>query len=401
VSYRLLLIGDAGNPDPKGEPALQTLATQVNRIPERTTVVFLGDNIYERGMPLPVPPQDPATEAAKEAAVDVAKVVISDVFQTRKQAEEIINAQIAVVRGNHARAIFLPGNHDWDQFQSGGRERILSFENYLDSVRTNDKVDVSLLPAGACPGPVSVPLGDRGELIAVDTQWWLEQRAADKATPDNNPSNCPNTTESAMHDALVDQLETAARAGRRTIVVGHHPLVTKGAHGGFVEPLTHLFPAQIAAAYVPFYVEWMPMPILGSMVVAIRACCSPSVQDIPNDINKHMRSELMRPMIEAGRRHAAPLAYAAGHDHDLQVFESIVGPPYLLVSGLGSSSQASAVGSNRRTLFAHSNTAHPGFIQIDFLDDGRVRMAVIEYTGPDSPPTEVYSTFLKPDRGPG
>ena len=224
VMYRLLLIGDAGDPDPKGEPVLKALAQQVNRLPKRTTVVFLGDNIYERGMPLPAPPPDPVTEAA----VEVAKVVVSDVFQTRKEAERIINAQIDVVRGNGARAIFIPGNHDWDQFQPlGGRDRILALQDYLQSVRAAEGVDVSLLPSGGCPGPVSVPLGDRGELIALDTQWWLETRGADKVTPENNPSQCPYTTESTVSDALLGMLETAARAGHRTIVVGHHPLATK------------------------------------------------------------------------------------------------------------------------------------------------------------------------------
>src|SRR5262245_12429717 len=132
VDYRLLLLGDAGDPNPDGEPVLLTLKQQVNRIPQRTTVVFLGDNIYERGMPLPSEPVDPATEAVAETAAEVARVIISDVIQTRKEAERIINAQIDVVRGNGARAIFVPGNHDWDQFQPfGGRERIIAMQDYL------------------------------------------------------------------------------------------------------------------------------------------------------------------------------------------------------------------------------------------------------------------------------
>jgi hypothetical protein len=264
-------------------------------------------------------------------------------------------------------------------------------------VHDKDRVDVSLLPPAACPGPVAVPLGDRAELIALDTQWWLEERAADKTTPEHNPSGCPYTTESAVRDALREMLETAARQGRRTIVVGHHPLATKGAHSGFVDPWAHLFPAKIGAGYVPFYVQWMPMPIIGTAVVELRACCSPSAQDTPNERNRHMRASLMRPMIEAAQHGAAPLAYAAGHDHSLQVFRSDNGPPFLLVSGLGSSVESSVVGSNSRTLFAHSNSAHPGFMQLDFLKDGRVRLAVIEYAEKDVPPYEMYSKFLTDD----
>lgn len=390
VTHRLLLIGDAGDPDPAGEPSLLALARQVSRIPERTTVVYLGDNVYERGMPPPAPPADDVTEAA----VEVAKALVSDVFQTREQAERILNAQIAPVRGTKARAVFVPGNHDWDQFQSGGRERILAQEAFLRGVRDSEKVDVMWLPAAGCPGPVSVPLGKYGALIAVDTQWWLETRQKEKVGPDQNPSNCPYVTEQAVQDAMLEQLRSAAAEGRRAIVVGHHPLATKGAHSGFVEPLTHLFPALIGAAYVPVYVEWLPMPVLGSVVVGVRWCCSPSAQDAPNSLNERMRAEVMQPMIEAERHGAAPLAYAAGHDHDLQVFASPAGPPFLLVSGLGSSAKASPVGSNRRTLFAHSNSQRPGFMQVDFLEDKRVRLAVIESAGPDLPLIEAYSIFL-------
>jgi hypothetical protein len=390
VSHRLLLIGDAGDPDPEGEPSLLALVRQVNRIPKRTTVVFLGDNVYERGMPPPAPPADELTEAA----VEVAKALVSDVFQTREQAERVLNAQVAAVRGNHARAIFVPGNHDWDQFQSGGRERILAQESFLQAVRDNEKVDATLLPPGGCPGPVSVPLGDQGALIVLDTQWWVETRDDEKVGPEHNPSGCAYVTEQAVQDALVEMLAEAAHAGRRTIVVGHHPLATKGAHGGFVDPWTHVFPALIGAAYVPVYVEWLPLPVVGSAVVGLRWCCSPSAQDMPNSLNRRMRSELMRPMIAAARQGVAPLAYAGGHDHDLQVFESADGPAFLLVSGLGSSARASPVGSNRRTLFAHSNSERPGFMQIDFLDDGRVRLAVIESAGADVPLIEAYSTFL-------
>ena len=126
---------------------------------------------------------------------------------------------------------------------------------------------MSVVPEGACPGPVSMPLGEYGELIALDTQWWIDTRTDDKVAPDNNPSDCPYATEEAVQDALVGQLKSAATAGRRAIVIGHHPLATKGAHSGYVEPLAHVFPARIGAAYVPFYVEWLPMPVIGSIVV--------------------------------------------------------------------------------------------------------------------------------------
>lgn len=390
VAARVLLIGDAGEPDPAGEPALEALAHQVSQIPRRTTIVFLGDNIYERGMPEPAPTPDPL----QQAAVDAASLLISPVFQTRQEAERIINAQVAVVRGNGARAIFVPGNHDWDQSAPGGWKRILAQDAYLRLLRERDGLDVALLPSAGCPGPVRVPLQNAAELVLLDTQWWLTSNASEKPLPDNNPTGCRHLTEESVLRAFGDQLRAAAYAGRRSIVAAHHPLATHGAHSGFVDGLTHVFPMRMVRHYVPFYVEWLPLPGLGSLMAGVRACCSPTAQDMPNRTNRHMRRALLATMEAAAREGAAPLAYVAGHDHSLQVIESGIGPSLLVVSGLGSHGRASEVGSGRRTLFAHANDAHPGFVQIDVLRDGRARFAVFEYVAPRTPPREMYSQVL-------
>jgi hypothetical protein len=60
IDERIVLIGDTGAPDPKGEPALETLSARVAEVPERTTVVFLGDVVYETGMPEPSALEDTA-----------------------------------------------------------------------------------------------------------------------------------------------------------------------------------------------------------------------------------------------------------------------------------------------------------------------------------------------------
>lgn len=391
IDHRLLLIGDAGDPT-DGEPVLELLKRRVARMPDRTTVVFLGDNAYERGMP--EAPRDPGEEAA-DAAKDIVDAVFVDLFASRQEAERAVNAQIDVVRGTAARGIFLPGNHDWDQFEEkGGWDRILEQGRFIDAAAGDGVTDVRMLPRGGCPGPSPIALGTRGELIALDTQWWLETRIDGKPVPDRNPTNCDHTTEKAVREALVAQLEGAARRRRWSVVVGHHPLESEGPHGGYIDPIAHVFPFRIVRHYVPFYVSWLPLPVIGSAVVGLRGCCSPSAQDMSNGRNLHMRNAVGFSLLEAEKSGAAPLVYAAGHDHSLQVFEGRKGARYLLVSGLGSHTHASEVGSNERTLFAHSNPAHAGFMQIDFLDDGRVRLAVIECDGDAPEGAEVYSREL-------
>jgi hypothetical protein len=373
IDHRLLLIGDAGDANPNGEPALQTLSEQVRLLPDRTTVVFLGDNIYERGMP-----EAGASEPA-EAAAKTANVLLSNVFDSRKEAERSLDAQIDTVRGTRAPAIFIPGNHDWDPFGADGWKRILAQGNYLQAAANSGAgVDVTMLPKGGCPGPVSVPLGKLGMLVVLDTQWWLERGTNGRPQPENNPTHCGETTEAEIVAALVSELETAARQRRWAIVVGHHPLNSYGPHGGFVEGYTHLFPMRFLRHYVPFYLEWLPMPVLGTAAVLARQHFSPSAQDASNALNEHLRSKLRGAMAEAESRGAPTLAYAGGHDHSLQVFRTAVGPRFTLVSGLGATSRASEVGDSNNTLFAHANPLHPGFMQLDFLHDGSVRLSVIE-----------------------
>jgi hypothetical protein len=138
----------------------------------------------------------------------------------------------------------------------------------------------------------------------------------------------------------------------------------------------------------------LPGPGLGTILGLSRAWFSPNAQDLSSDANEDMRETLHAAMDEPAVDGAAPLIYAAGHEHSLQVFRGRRGPRYLLVSGLGSSSKATPVGRNGASLFAHSDRERAGFMQVDFLRDGRVRLAVVQST-PDSPNgVEVWAQHL-------
>jgi hypothetical protein len=111
-----------------------------------------------------------------------------------------------------------------------------------------------------------------------------------------------------------------------------------------------------------------------------------------------MRAAVLQPMMEARRFNAAPLAWAAGHDHSVQVFRTRRGPRFMLVSGLGSSAKASDVGRSPQTLYAHANPFRPDLIKIDFLRNGRVRMAVVQKTKDEPAGEEVYSLYMTGER---
>ena len=385
VDHRLILIGDAGAANPDDEPALDLLEERVKIAPTRTTVVFLGDNVYETGMPDATPLEGTNIE-------EVLDQVMLTLFESRRDAERRLKAQVKAVRVQGARAIFIPGNHDWDQFGVGGWKSILAQQDYIDGIRKSvDKVDVSLLPRGGCPGPATVDLGRRARLIILDTQWWLE--VGKKPTPED-PAGCAEVTEAGVQAALERELAAAAAARRRAIVVGHHPLASHGPHGGYVDPITHLFPFTMFGAYAPKIVEWVPLPVFGTAMAWFRTHFSPSPQDFSGPGNAHLRAALLESMTRAAAHGAEPLVYAAGHDHSLQLFHARAGPRWTLVSGLGSSEKTSGVRHDRTTMFAHADHTSPGLMEIDFLSDGAARLDIVEWSPAAHGGVEVYSTSL-------
>lgn len=388
VEHRLILIGDAGDPDPDGEPVLDLLEQRVRRAPERTTVVFLGDNVYETGMPEPTPLEGTVIE-------EVLDQLLLALYESRRDAERRVKAQVKAVRVPGARAIFIPGNHDWDQFGVGGFKRVLAQQEYIAQLQAADAVaDIRMLPHGGCPGPTVVDVGAHARLVILDTQWWLDAGLGGKPTPEFNPTGCPYVTESDVLAALEAEIVAARAAGREAIVVGHHPIASRGPHGGYIEPVVHLFPLTMIKAYVPRVVAWFPLPGLGTLAGVLRSRLSPSAQDFSGPVNRHLRESLVGAMAAADARGAPTLLYAAGHDHSLQLFRSAAGPQWSLVSGLGSSGKASGVGRERTTVFADADPSRAGFMEVDFLTDGTARLAVIETARGQPDGVEAYATSL-------
>ena len=385
VDHRLVLIGDAGDPDPNGEPTLRALEKHVSLLPERTTAVFLGDNVYETGMPEPTPIEGTPVE-------EILDKTLLNLFASRRDAERRVKAQVKGVDVRGARAVFVPGNHDWDQFGVGGWKRVRELESYVELLAKTTDVQLTLLPGGGCPGPITLDLGRRARLVVLDTQWFLER--GEKPGPEDNPTGCAQTTTEEVTTALGAVLREAKRDRRAAIVVAHHPLRSHGPHGGYVSPRVHVFPLVMFGSYVPTWSHWIPIPGLGSIFGMTRAWFSPNAQDMSSDANADMRATLWAAMDEPAVDGAAPLIYAAGHEHSLQIFRSSHGPRYLVVSGLGSSSKATPVGHDGTWLFAHSDHEQPGFVTVDFLRDGRVRLAVVECAPATPDGVEVWAQIL-------
>ena len=326
LHYRLLLLGDGGAPEP-GEPVLRTLSEWARKDALKTSVIFLGDNMYPEGM----------TERKKH------------------EATERLGPQLAVIKTTGAHGLFIPGNHDWANGKAEGLRAVLAQEKFINEALESEK---NFLPRGGSPGPVALELPEGSpaiRLIVLDTQWWLHQGEKPQKSPER------------VITELMDLLDTELPV----IVVGHHPLQSYGPHGGFFDWKSHLFPARDLKRWL-----WVPIPIIGSAFPYVRQYLYRSDQDMSGARNKNMVTQLNQALsTRKSTTEGTPLLiYASGHDHSLQVLKSDT-TDYLLVSGAAATQKVTEVTSGENTLFAHQ---HTGFMAIDFFTDGKVLLRVVE-----------------------
>ena len=328
IDVTLFLIGDAGGPaaPPDSEPVFMALRAAAAAVPH-PVIVFLGDNVYPSGMPDSTTP-------------------------SRAAAERALAQELRVLQASGARGFFVPGNHDWDSMRPGGWDAIRRQERFIAAAGGGPV----LLPAGGCPGPTVVDVGQVVRLLALDTQWWLQEGPK----PEGPTSSCPAGSEGAVLDSIRATLRTAG--ARAVVVVAHHPLASGGAHGGHFGWQDHVFPLRHIRSWL-----WIPLPLIGS-AYPIARMEGISSQDIPSRAYGRMRVAL-----DSAFAAAPPLIYAAGHDHTLQVIAG-TSTRYVLVSGSGTFGHVDRVTSLDSTRFARSAS---GFMRVEFLRDGRARLGVM------------------------
>lgn len=338
VSHSVFLVGDAGEPSIVSSSIGKHLRDQISEKEDRATVIYLGDNVYPKGLP-------PAGH------------------RLRKQGEEILNAQALWIKDTKARGIFIPGNHDWQHWGRKGQEYMLNQQRWIDSLK-NDRI--TLLPRDGCPGPVEIPIDSTSILVIIDTQWFLHQW--DKPGEESS-CECKTTAEvlNQLHDIYT------RNNYKRVILAGHHPIYTYGEHGGVFTWKSHIFPLTDVKHNL-----YIPMPGLGSIYPLYRTWFG-HVQDTPNPIYKQFSKGIEDIMAEFPGS-----VYVSGHEHALEYIYK--DSSHFIVSGSGSK-----VEYVKKKKYAEFAKALRGFVRLDILVNGEVDVHFIEINEENGAKSEVYT----------
>jgi hypothetical protein len=313
VQKRVILIGDAGEINPKQHEALTSAAAHI--IPGKSIVMFLGDNIYPHGMGLP--------GSAEE-----------------KQTQEIIRAQFTPMRAVGAPTCFVPGNHDWDRSGAQGLAKIKRQGEFL---REQNDPGLELIPAGGCPGPVEVPLGDSLLVMVFDSEWWL--------FPHQKTGPADSCACNSKEEVLTRMQSIRDRnAGKFIVLASHHPFRSYGTHGGKYSLKDHIFPLTAVKKWL-----WVPLPVIGSLYPLLRS----KIKN-PEDMGHAWYQDMIGRVSQVfdGR---GGVVFAAGHEHGLQLIDDGI---LQVVSGSGAKRSYARKG--KHSLFAH---AKQGFVTIDLLQN--------------------------------
>ena len=334
VQARVILIGDAGEINTTQKAILQDAISK--SIPGKTIALFLGDNIYPKGVEL--------SPEKKEAALN------------------ILRAQFEGLRKNNIPVYFVPGNHDWDKSGPLGYDKIMAANAFIEAQQ--DSL-LQLIPADACPGPYELPVGDNLVIVAMDSEWWLYPY--DKHT---DKSDCPCKTKRDVLGKLDDIVQ---RNIHKTIIFAtHHPFNTYGSHGGYYSLREHVFPLTDLNKSL-----YIPLPILGSLYPILRKTFPPA-EDLKNVLYKDMRFA-----VDAILKKHPNVIHAAGHEHTLQLIQ---GEILQVVSGAGC--KHTPVKKGAGSLYAADSS---GYVIADILKDKSFRLHFYTYDDKNVKESFVYN----------
>ncbi|WP_276504761.1 BamA/TamA family outer membrane protein [Terrimonas pollutisoli] len=319
VQTRVILVGDAGALV-KGQASVLDAIKKTVKLDKKTVLVYLGDNLYDAGLP-------------------------SETFNRYSDIKAALDSQINLIKGTQAKAYMIPGNHDWENGGVRGYEAILRQQLYVDQYGGGK---VEFYPKGGCPGPVEVEISDDVVLVIMDSQWWIHS---------NDKPGIESDCEFKTEDEVIGELEDILNKNYKKLILlaTHHPFKSNGPHGGYFTFKQHLFPFTEMRSNL-----YVPLPVLGSAYPIAR-----SIFGTPQDI-KHPAYTNMINRIMASVKNHPHVIMVAGHEHALQFLKD--SSYNYIVSGSGCKTQRVSPG--RKAEFIARSL---GFVTLDVLKNKNVR----------------------------
>ncbi len=315
ISHTFYLIGDAGNANEEKAPqTIGLLQDRLKKADNNATLLFLGDNIYPKGLP--------NTDNANERLI----------------AENKLTNQLKLSKNFKGQTIFIPGNHDWYSGIKGLERQAKFITDYLNTKN-------SFLPRKGC-GIDNIEINKNLALVTIDSQWFLEDW-------DNSPTINDDCTIKSR-DAFFYELEDILNKNQeKTIIVAlHHPLMSNGTHGGQFSLEKQLFPLK----------QKIPLPVLGSIINFVRKTSGISPQDIQNK-QYTIFIKRLKTLLQSQEN----VIVVSGHDHNLQYIEK--DNIRQIISGAGSKSEAAkAVNPND---FSYGGN---GYAQLSVYENGAAKV---------------------------
>jgi DNA repair exonuclease SbcCD nuclease subunit len=347
LTARIILIGDAGALVNGKHPVASAVKHYLHP-DKKTTIVYLGDNLYQLGLP---------DEGNRNYVL----------------SRTVLDSQMAVAANTPAHVYMIPGNHDWANGRTFGWETLLRQEAYVNLMKEKN---VEFVPNEGCPGPVEVPIGNDVVMIVFDSQWFLHQNDKPGIEWD-----CPCKTESEFMLQLSELLRK--NYNKLVIMACHHPFMSNGIHGGYFGLKQHIFPFTDMKKNL-----YIPLPVLGSIYPISR-----SVFGSPQDINYPAYANMVN-TIRAETKLHPNVIYATGHDHSLQLLKDT--SHYYIVSGSGC--HTSRVEKSKNSLYVNGDSL--GFAVLEVSKNKNVRVKFYTVDIDSATAKEAFSKnifdFLKP-----
>jgi DNA repair exonuclease SbcCD nuclease subunit len=109
IQSRIILIGDAGALNKDTTHPVINAVRKTTKIDNKTTILYLGDNLYHTGLP-------------------------DEQHLTYNISRAVLDTQARIAEGTGAKVYFIPGNHDWNRGHSGGWDAIKREQAYIDGL---------------------------------------------------------------------------------------------------------------------------------------------------------------------------------------------------------------------------------------------------------------------------